>query len=131
MTTSSLDIVTMIIDNFIDVAMFSRRAVDGFAAIWSGLCCHWLLCKNFPGQKDRCQSNCVRLQINTCGAQVNPCIRKNEAKVVNTVDIEEIGNQKAFCRCWRSEKFPYCDGSHNKHNETTGDNVGPLLVKKS
>ncbi|KAF2355066.1 Iron sulfur-containing domain CDGSH-type [Trinorchestia longiramus] len=65
------------------------------------------------------------------GAHVNPSIRKSEAKVVNTVDIEEIGNQKAFCRCWRSEKFPYCDGSHNKHNETTGDNVGPLLVKKS
>ena len=27
-------------------------------------------------------------------------------------------------------QFPYCDGSHNKHNEETGDNVGPLLVRK-
>ena len=35
-----------------------------------------------------------------------------------------------FCRCWKSKKFPYCDGSHTKHNEETGDNVGPLIVKK-
>ncbi|CDP10801.1 unnamed protein product [Coffea canephora] len=26
--------------------------------------------------------------------------------------------------------FPLCDGSHVKHNKATGDNVGPLLVKK-
>lgn len=63
------------------------------------------------------------------GGRCNSNIRKGEAKVVNTVDIEEIGNQKAFCRCWKSSKFPYCDGSHNKHNEETGDNVGPLLVQ--
>lgn len=23
----------------------------------------------------------------------------------------------AFCRCFRSNKFPLCDGSHNQHNE--------------
>lgn len=27
-------------------------------------------------------------------------------------------------------QFPYCDGSHNAHNDTTGDNVGPLIVNK-
>ncbi len=26
-------------------------------------------------------------------------------------------------------KFPYCDGSHGKHNAETGDNVGPLVFK--
>ena len=26
-------------------------------------------------------------------------------------------------------QFPHCDGSHNKHNAETGDNVGPLIVK--
>ena len=36
-----------------------------------------------------------------------------------------------FSRCWKSKKFPYCDGSHAKHNTETGDNVGPLIVKKS
>ncbi len=39
--------------------------------------------------------------------------------------------QGVFCRCWKSNKFPYCDGSHNKHNQVTGDNVGPLIVKKA
>ena len=36
--------------------------------------------------------------------------------------------KKVYCRCWQSEKFPLCDGSHMKHNEATGDNVGPLIV---
>lgn len=27
-------------------------------------------------------------------------------------------------------QFPYCDGSHNSHNNTSGDNVGPLIIKK-
>ena len=25
-------------------------------------------------------------------------------------------------------QFPHCDGSHNKHNAETGDNVGPLIT---
>lgn len=27
-------------------------------------------------------------------------------------------------------QFPLCDGSHIKHNEETGDNVGPLIIKR-
>jgi CDGSH-type Zn-finger protein len=34
-----------------------------------------------------------------------------------------------MCRCWKSAKFPRCDGAHNQHNKDTGDNVGPLIVK--
>lgn len=64
------------------------------------------------------------------GSLVNLTLQKNDSKVVDTVDIEDIGDKKVFCRCWRSEKFPYCDGSHNKHNESTGDNVGPLIIGK-
>ena len=26
-------------------------------------------------------------------------------------------------------QFPLCDGAHNEHNEATGDNVGPLVLK--
>ena len=80
---------------------------------------------------------------------VNLTLKKGESKVVDTVDIEDIGDKKVFCRCWRSAivmitnfyiciisytffniQFPYCDGSHNKHNASTGDNVGPLIVGK-
>ncbi|MCL4129333.1 UNVERIFIED_CONTAM: hypothetical protein GTU68_023076 [Idotea baltica] len=60
----------------------------------------------------------------------NPCIKKNESKVVDSLDMEDLGDKAVFCRCWRSSKFPYCDGSHNKYNEECGDNVGPLIVKK-
>ncbi len=27
-------------------------------------------------------------------------------------------------------QFPYCDGTHAKHNQETGDNVGPLIIKR-
>lgn len=63
-------------------------------------------------------------------ARVNCKVQLNNEKVVDTVDVEDIGEKKAFCRCWKSEKFPYCDGAHSKHNQETGDNVGPLVVKK-
>merc|ERR1711976_437962 len=61
---------------------------------------------------------------------VNQSVQKNDAKVVHSFKVDDLGDQAVFCRCWRSSKFPYCDGSHVKHNETTGDNVGPLIVKK-
>nr|CAG4638181.1 EOG090X0JRY [Chydorus sphaericus] len=61
---------------------------------------------------------------------INSLVKKNEEKVVDTVDVEDIGEKKVFCRCWKSAKFPYCDGSHNKHNTSNGDNVGPLIVGK-
>nr|ACI66167.1 CDGSH iron sulfur domain-containing protein 1 [Salmo salar] len=63
-------------------------------------------------------------------SQVNTCVCKDSAKVVHSFDIEDIGSKAVYCRCWRSKKFPYCDGSHTKHNEITGDNVGPLIIKK-
>jgi len=61
---------------------------------------------------------------------VNPDIEKENSKVVNSMDIEDIGDKIAFCRCWRSKKFPLCDGAHAAHNKATGDNVGPLCLKR-
>ncbi|GIM09182.1 hypothetical protein Vretimale_13078 [Volvox reticuliferus] len=61
--------------------------------------------------------------------QINPSIRKNEAKVADFVTASELPKPKAvLCRCWRSTKFPYCDGAHLQHNKDTGDNVGPLVI---
>jgi len=57
--------------------------------------------------------------------------QKGNPKVATSVDLEDIGDGKAYCRCWRSKQFPLCDGTHNEHNAKTGDNVGPLVVKKS
>ncbi|KAM9495055.1 CDGSH iron-sulfur domain-containing protein 1 isoform 2-T2 [Clarias gariepinus] len=62
--------------------------------------------------------------------KVNLEISKDSSKVVHSFDIEDIDKKAVYCRCWRSKKFPYCDGAHNKHNEETGDNVGPLIIKK-
>ncbi|XP_054166713.1 CDGSH iron-sulfur domain-containing protein 2 homolog [Oppia nitens] len=68
----------------------------------------------------------------TCDGKscVNPTIRKEADKVVDSFDIEDLDKKAVFCRCWRSKKFPYCDGAHNGHNQTTGDNVGPLIIQK-
>ena len=60
----------------------------------------------------------------------NLSVRKDGKNIVDRVTMEEIGDKKAFCRCWKSAKFPYCDGAHNKHNEEPEENVGPLIVKK-
>uniref|UniRef100_A0A5K3EU81 CDGSH iron-sulfur domain-containing protein 2 homologue n=1 Tax=Mesocestoides corti TaxID=53468 RepID=A0A5K3EU81_MESCO len=60
---------------------------------------------------------------------LNTMVKKNQEKVVDFVDIESIHEKKVFCRCWKSKKFPLCDGAHNKHNQETGDNVGPLIIE--
>ena len=39
-----------------------------------------------------------------------------------------VGKTVAFCRCWHSGKFPYCDGAHRKVNAETGDKLGPVIV---
>jgi hypothetical protein len=36
--------------------------------------------------------------------KVNLSLQKDCPKVVDTVDIEQIGDKKMFCRCWRSKK---------------------------
>lgn len=61
---------------------------------------------------------------------VNRTISKDSPKVVHSFDMEDIGTKAVYCRCWKSKKFPFCDGAHAKHNEETGDNVGPLIVLK-
>ncbi|XP_041050314.1 CDGSH iron-sulfur domain-containing protein 1-like [Carcharodon carcharias] len=63
--------------------------------------------------------------------KVNRAISKDVAQVVHSFDVEDLGEKTALCRCWRSDKFPYCDGAHVKHNLETRDNVGPLIITKS
>ncbi|XP_074647673.1 CDGSH iron-sulfur domain-containing protein 2-like [Tubulanus polymorphus] len=61
---------------------------------------------------------------------VNEDIQKDCPKVADVMNIEDLGNKTAYCRCWKSKKFPYCDGSHTAHNKATGDNVGPVVLKR-
>ncbi|CAD7675884.1 unnamed protein product [Nyctereutes procyonoides] len=53
-------------------------------------------------------------------SMVNLHIQKDNPKIVHAYDMEDLGDKA----------FPFCDGSHTKHNEETGDNVGPLIIKK-
>jgi len=63
--------------------------------------------------------------------QINHRVNKESPKVVDLVEIEDLDPEKiSYCRCWKSSKFPICDGSHNKHNEETKDNVGPLVLRR-
>jgi CDGSH-type Zn-finger protein len=48
-------------------------------------------------------------------------------RVVHTV-IVKPGNRLILCRCWKSNKFPYCDGAHKLHNKEFGDNIGPVII---
>ncbi|XP_014468266.1 PREDICTED: CDGSH iron-sulfur domain-containing protein 2 homolog [Dinoponera quadriceps] len=70
---------------------------------------------------------CPHARPAPCGL-VNLKLKKDVAKVVDTIDIEDISEKAVFCRCWRSENFPYCDGSHGRHNKEHNDNVGPLVI---
>ncbi|KAH8232498.1 hypothetical protein KR032_008281 [Drosophila birchii] len=60
----------------------------------------------------------------------NNQFRKHEPKVVDMIDMEDIADKAAFCRSWKTKNWPYCDGSHGDHNKQTGDNVGPIVIKK-
>ena len=69
---------------------------------------------------------------------VNPSIEKENPKVATVCklkDIEDLVDKSAkgkvsYCRCWRSKKFPFCDGAHRDYNTECGDNTGPLVVSK-
>lgn len=61
-------------------------------------------------------------------ARINQSIDLDSPKVATQDKISEEGGKKVYCRCWKSETFPLCDGSHVAHNKITGDNVGPLIL---
>uniref|UniRef100_A0A8C6B521 CDGSH iron-sulfur domain-containing protein 2 n=1 Tax=Monodon monoceros TaxID=40151 RepID=A0A8C6B521_MONMO len=93
---------------------------NGFGYCLSSVYLHYLAARPFLPKKKQQKDNLINLKI-----------QKENPKVVNEITIEDLCLTKAAnCRCWRSKTFPACDGSHDKHNKLTGDNVGPLILKK-
>lgn len=39
--------------------------------------------------------------------RVNSSVDLSNPKIVNSVDIEDLGNKAVFCRCWRSKKVGF------------------------
>mmetsp|Transcript_21008 Transcript_21008/g.62851 ORF Transcript_21008/g.62851 Transcript_21008/m.62851 type:complete len:101 (-) Transcript_21008:2350-2652(-) len=82
--------------------------------------------RRVAAQRPRLSSVVVRAD-----GKINASIRKEEEKVVDFLKTDEMKGKAVMCRCWKSDKFPNCDGKHVAHNKDTGDNVGPLIVEKS
>jgi len=63
--------------------------------------------------------------------RVNSSYKLDSKKVAETFHVDDLGDKTVFCRCWKSAKFPLCDGAHGKHNKACGDNLGPVIVTKN
>lgn len=100
----------------------SKVTIDPMVVSWLGtaVAVGWAAYLTYSNTKSK----------NTGKSPINLEIKKDQAKVVDSFDVEDLGNKEVFCRCWRSKKFPYCDGSHGAHNKECGDNIGPLIIQK-
>ena len=68
-------------------------------------------------------------QLNAQQKRINNKIDLDSPKVATMEKFaRDDKEKKVYCRCWKSETFPLCDGSHMKHNKEFEDNVGPLIV---
>lgn len=103
------------------------KSIDGFAKLTAS---DWIILLLFIYLILLIIVAVVKLLLPKSPPFVNQSVKKKEPKIVDFVDIEDLDKEKiSYCRCWRSKKFPLCDGSHNEHNKATGDNVGPLVLK--
>jgi CDGSH-type Zn-finger protein len=78
-----------------------------------------------PKRDKRTQVPNTWVMTETTGVKLLNGEQKMEMKATKEV---KVGERVSFCRCWKSAKHPYCDGSHNKYNKETGDHVGPIVV---
>jgi len=48
--------------------------------------------------------------------------------IIQDTLVLDYGQKISICRCWKSLKFPQCDGSHIEHNKQVNDNIGPFTI---
>ncbi|MEN2497119.1 MAG: cisd1 protein [Marteilia pararefringens] len=94
----------------------------------SSFCIFKFFCSNQNSCSDP-SSCCRQATCSTKSNMVNQSVSKDKPKVVDMIEIGTDKKKVVLCRCWKSEKFPECDGTHLQHNEETGDNVGPAIVQ--
>ncbi|EME27854.1 CDGSH iron sulfur domain-containing protein 2 [Galdieria sulphuraria] len=83
-------------------------------------------CNCFNSKAKKCsQVSKTWVMVEGTGLRLLNGEQKMEMKATKEV---KTGDRASFCRCWKSAKHPYCDGSHNKYNKETGDHVGPIVV---
>lgn len=54
----------------------------------------------------------------------NVTSEERDGRLRHTIELEP-GEQVWLCRCWKSSKFPFCDGSHKQ----VEGQVAPVGVK--
>ncbi len=52
-------------------------------------------------------------QVNVRLMSGGPAVVKGPVEVIDESGEAHLKENVAFCRCTKSQKFPYCDGSHN------------------
>jgi len=84
--------------------------------------------KQKRGDLYRIQNN---LEEENSVRRLNKTYKLDSKKVAETFDVDDLGKKTVYCRCWQSKKFPLCDGSHGKHNQKCGDNLGPVIITRN
>lgn len=46
----------------------------------------------------------LKMRDGGSSGRVNSTVKLDSAKVVDTVNIEDLGDNAVFCRCWKSKK---------------------------
>jgi len=52
--------------------------------------------------------------ITKTSVMINKSVRKFDRRVIDTIDIEDLGEVTNFCRCWKSKRLQICEDSNKE-----------------